>query len=229
MCFPRESLFSGEERGAKASVVLKLRRSTMTAEQIDSVRNLVASAVDNLSLEQVTLVDADGRVNLNSHGAAGPEGDAEQAMETKLVAMLEPLAGIGNVRAVVKQTYDQGSEERNDEVYDPTLVAPLSIQKSEQSTSNAARASGVPGTASNTPAAAVQGAVQGSAVAAAPGTPTVASTERGEQGRVAGISANGWSGAEYQTRKCNVWCVQAHKPLGVGAGASRASERGSGH
>ena len=171
LVLPRETLFSGEERGAKASVVLKLRRSTMTSQQIDSVRNLVASAVDNLSPEQVTLVDADGRVNLNSHGAAGPEGDAEQAMETKLVAMLEPLAGVGNVRAVVKQTYDQGSEERNDEVYDPTLVAPLSIQKSEQSSNNAARASGVPGTASNTPAAAVQGAVQGSSVAAAPGTP----------------------------------------------------------
>ena len=92
-------------------------------------------------------------------------------METKLVAMLEPLAGVGNVRAVVKQTYNQSSEERNDEVYDPALVAPLSIQKSEQSTNNAARASGVPGTASNTPAAAVPGAVQGSAVAAAPGTP----------------------------------------------------------
>jgi flagellar M-ring protein FliF len=86
--------------------------------------------------------------------------------------MLEPLAGVGNVRAVVKATYDHGSEERTDEVYDPTLVAPLSIQKSEQMSNNGAgRPSGVPGTASNSPAAAVAGAVQGSAVAAAPGTP----------------------------------------------------------
>ncbi len=172
LVLPKESLFAGEEKGAKASVVLKLRRSTMTPEQTDSIRNLVAGAVENLSAEQVTLVDADGRVNLNGRGGAAAEGDVEQAMETKLVAMLEPLAGAGNVRAVVKATYDHASEERTDEIYDPASAVPLTVQKSEQMSGNGAgRASGVPGTASNTPAAAVQGAVQGSAQAAAPGTP----------------------------------------------------------
>ena len=172
LVLPKETLFAGEEKVAKASVVLKLRRSTMSQEQTDSIRNLVASAVENLSPDQVTLVDADGRANLNGHGGSAAEGDAEQAMETKLIAMLEPLAGVGNVRAVVKATYDHGSEERTDEVYDPEKVAVLSIQKSEQMSNNGAgKPSGVPGTASNTPAAAVAGAVQGSAVAAAPGTP----------------------------------------------------------
>ena len=65
LVLPKESLFAGEEKVAKASVVLKLRRSTMTPEQTDSIRNLVAGAVENLSAQQVTLVDADGRVNLN--------------------------------------------------------------------------------------------------------------------------------------------------------------------
>ena len=39
--------------------------------------------------------------------------------------MLEPLAGRDNVRATVNVTYDEGSEERTDEVYDPTQVATL--------------------------------------------------------------------------------------------------------
>ena len=172
LVLPKESLFAGEEQPAKASVVLKLRRSTLTPEQTDSIRNLVAGAVENLSAQQVTLVDADGRADLNVHSGEAVEGDAEQAMEQKLVAMLEPLAGAGNVRAVVKATYDHSSEERTDEVYDPASAVPLSVQKSEQMSGNGAgRASGVPGTASNTPAAAVEGAVQGSATAAAPGTP----------------------------------------------------------
>jgi flagellar M-ring protein FliF len=171
LVLPKESLFANEEKGAKASVVLKLRRSTMSPEMIDQIRNLVAGAVENLSPDQVTLVDADGRANLSPHGGLNGEGDAEKEMEGKLVAMLEPLAGVGNVRAVVKATYSHGSEEHTDEVYDPASAVPLSVQKSEQTSSGGGRPSGVPGTASNTPAAAAQGAVQGSATAAAPGTP----------------------------------------------------------
>ena len=172
LVLPEQSLFAGEQKLAKASVVLKLKRSTLTAEQTEGIRNLVAGAVENLTPDQVTLVDADGRANLQPH-AAGDVGDAEQAMEASLVKMLEPLAGPGNVRATVNVSYEEGSEERTDEIYDPSQSAPLTLQKSSQTVAAGAagRASGVPGTASNTPAAAPEGAVQGSAAAAAPGTP----------------------------------------------------------
>src|ERR1700712_4508592 len=45
LVLPKETLFSGEEKVAKASVVLKLRRTGLTAEQTESIRNLVAGAV----------------------------------------------------------------------------------------------------------------------------------------------------------------------------------------
>jgi flagellar M-ring protein FliF len=177
LVLPQASMFLTEQKVAKASVVVKLKRASLPAEQIDSIRNLVASAVENLSPDQVTLVDADGRVNLQARSSSAGQGDAEQAMEAKLVAMLEPLAGAGNVRATVNLTYDQGSEEHTDEVFDPTQSAALSVQKTEQTASNSKPAQGVPGTASNTPAAAVAGAVQGSAAAAAPGTPPLLQKE----------------------------------------------------
>ena len=177
LVLPQASMFLAEQKIAKASVVLKLKRASLSAEQIESIRNLVAGAVENLSPEQVTLVDADGRVNLQARGSSAAQGDAEQAMETRLVAILEPLAGAGNVRATVNLSYDQSSEERTDEVFDPTQSAPLSIQKTEQTAGGSRAAQGVPGTASNTPAAAVLGAVQGSAVAAAPGTPPLLQKE----------------------------------------------------
>ena len=178
LVLPQETLFSGEAKAAKASVVLKLKRATLGIAEADGIRNLVAGAVDSLTPDQVTLVDADGRANLQRPGAAG-EGDAEQAMEGKLVAMLEPLAGPGNVRATVHVSYDEAAEDRTDEVYDPAGAVPLSVQKSEQTSGGgAARAGGVPGTASNTPAAAAAGAVQGSASAAAPGTPPLLQASR---------------------------------------------------
>ena len=170
LVLPQESLFASEAKAAKASVVLKLKRATLAPEQVEGIRNLVAGAVENLAPEQVTLVDADGRVNLQAKSALNA-GDEEAAMEAQLVAMLEPLTGTGNVRATVNVSYEQGTEERTDEVYDPLQSAPLSTVKSEQTSGSGTRAQGVPGTASNSPAAAPEGAVAGSADAAAPGTP----------------------------------------------------------
>ncbi len=173
LVLPQQSLFAEEDKAAKASVVMKLKRPSMSPDQADSIRNLVAGAVENLTPGQVTLVDADGRANLAATGSGAAAAlSAEHELETRLIAMLEPLAGAGNVRAIVNLSYTSGREEHMDEVYDPTKAAALTVDKKEQtSSSGAARASGVPGTASNAPAAAPAGAVQGSAQAAAPGTP----------------------------------------------------------
>jgi flagellar M-ring protein FliF len=171
LVLPQDSLFAAEEKVAKASVVLKLKRPSVDPEQADAIRSLVAGSVENLSVDNVTLVDADGRVNFKRRSSNAAEADAEQAMEAKLVAMLEPLAGRDNVRATVNVSYDEGSEERTDEVYDPNQVATLTMQKSEQTSALRGQASGVPGTASNSPAGSPEGAVAGSQAAAAPGTP----------------------------------------------------------
>ncbi|HEV2709771.1 MAG TPA: flagellar basal-body MS-ring/collar protein FliF [Edaphobacter sp.] len=171
LVLPQQSMFASEEKAAKASVVLKLRRATVAPEQADAIRSLVAGAVENLSPDQVTLVDADGRANLKPRSGDASKDEAEQEMEAKLVAMLEPLAGRDNVRATVNVSYDEGSEERTDEVYDPSQTATLSMQKKSQVSALPDKASGVPGTASNSPAGAPAGSVAGSQAAAASGTP----------------------------------------------------------
>jgi flagellar M-ring protein FliF len=126
---------------------------------VEAIRGLVAGAVENLSPEDVTRVDADGRLNLNARGPGAVADDAERGLEDKLVAMLEPTAGSGNVRATVNVSYDESSEEKTDDVYDPAQVATLTMHKSEQTVGQKTRVSGVPGTASNTPAAAAVGSV----------------------------------------------------------------------
>jgi len=177
---PKDSLFGEGEQAAKASVVLQLRRSVMPPEQVEAIRSLVAGAVENLSPDDVTLVDADGRLNLTAASQGAAEGDAERALETKLVAMLEPTAGGGNVRATVNVSYDESSQENTDEVYDPSLVVPLSLHKTEQTSGTKPRASGVPGTASNTPGATAPGSVQaGAAKAPTPAVPPLLQTANG--------------------------------------------------
>ena len=171
LVLPQQSLFADEAKVAKASVVLKLKKASLAPDQVDSIRNLVASAVENLAPEQVTLVDADGRADLAQKGRGLNAGEEAAALEARLVAMLEPLAGPGNVRATVNVSYDQATSERSDDVYDPAGSVALSTARSEQVSGAGLHPQGVPGTASNTPAAAPNGAVQGSAQAAAPGTP----------------------------------------------------------
>lgn len=171
LVLPKDSLFGEAEQPAKASVVLQLRRSLMPPEQAEAVRNLVAGAVENLSPESVTLVDADGRLNLAMPSQGAAAGDAERSLEEKLVTMLEPSAGVGNVHAIVNIAYDEGSEEKTDEVYDPNQVATLNLHKSEQTMGSKPRTAGIPGTVSNTPGAAAPRSAQAAAQAAPPAVP----------------------------------------------------------
>jgi flagellar M-ring protein FliF len=172
LVLPKDSMFVNEKGIAKASVVLQLRRASMPAEQVESIRNLVAGAVENLSPGEVTLVDADGRLNLSAPTRSTGEGDAERAIEAKLVAMLEPAAGQNNVRATVNVSYDESSQEKTDEIYDPTQAVALTLQKSEQTATPQPKPAGIPGTVSNTPGVAAPGSAQ--AAAAVEGPPSAA-------------------------------------------------------
>jgi flagellar M-ring protein FliF len=146
-----DSLFRDQERPAKASVVLKLRRASLGEGEADSIRNLVASAVDRLSPEHVVLVDASGRLTFGPKTPDALRLAAEQALEEKLVSTLEPVTGPGNVRASVTMDYDPVSLEETSESYDPAQSATLSMERTEQTTGGAPVAAGVPGTASNVP------------------------------------------------------------------------------
>ncbi len=176
LVLPKDSLFGETQQAAKASVVLQLRRSVMPPEQADAIRSLVAGAVENLSPENVALVDADGRLNLAVPGQGAAAGDEERALQEKLVAMLEPTAGEGNVRATVNIAYDEGSEEKTDDVYDPAQVATLSTHKTEQTMGAKPRSGGIPGTASNTPGATVPGSAQAPAAAKTAAVPPLMQT-----------------------------------------------------
>jgi len=151
LVMPHDSLFREAERPAKASVVLKLRHRSLADGEPEAIRNLVASAVDGLTPDRMVLVDAAGNLPLGPKTAEAMQLSAEQALEEKLIATLEPVTGAGNVRASVTLDYDPAATDETQESYDPDQTVTLSMQRTEQSSGAQPVAAGVPGTASNAP------------------------------------------------------------------------------
>ncbi|MGD0479714.1 MAG: flagellar basal-body MS-ring/collar protein FliF [Terracidiphilus sp.] len=151
LVMPHDSLFRDQERPAKAAVVIRLRHRSLAEGEPDAIRNLVASAVDGLLPEHVVLVDAAGNSPLGPRNAEAMQLSAEQALEDKLVATLEPVTGMGNVRASVTLDYDAQTAEETDESYDPAKTVTLALERTEQTTGAQPVPTGVPGTASNAP------------------------------------------------------------------------------
>jgi flagellar M-ring protein FliF len=130
----------------------------------------VASAVDRLRPENVTVVDADSNLPLlhGRDGASGHAFAADEELAKTLVHTLEPVVGADHVRASVHVEYDLGTSEDSQEVYDPKTPTTLTQEHSEESSTSAAPA-GVPGTASNVPAATAPAAPGATAAPASAG------------------------------------------------------------
>jgi flagellar M-ring protein FliF len=151
LVLPHDSLFTDEQRPAKASVVLTLRSRTMSRDEAQSIRNLVAAAVDDLKPENVVLVSATGEDLFGGQSAGAQQQAREQALSNQVIATLEPVAGVGNVRAAVNVAYSTANSTETDETYNPNQTATLTLQRSEQVSGAQQTPAGVPGTASNAP------------------------------------------------------------------------------
>jgi flagellar M-ring protein FliF len=168
LVLPHESLFTEQESEAKAAVILKTHGGRLSEQAQLAIPQLVASAVDRLRPENVTVVDADTTMPLlRPHGiGGGPSSyDLDDELSKTIVRTLEPVVGEGHVRASVHVEYDLSTSEDTQEVYDPKATAALTQQRSDENMGGSGPA-GVPGTASNLP-----GGTQGS-VTVAPETST---------------------------------------------------------
>jgi flagellar M-ring protein FliF len=160
LVMPTDSVFMDHERGAKASVILKLRHSGLSKDAVVAISRLVSGAVDELKPEDVSIVDADSDRSLGLGHDGQEEGEATEANLTqRLISTLEPIVGQDKIRASVNVSYDQDTTEETAEKYDPTVSAVLSEQKTDERVGGPASSGtgaigtsgGVPGAASNIP------------------------------------------------------------------------------
>ena len=171
LTLPKESVFLDQQQPAKASVMVKLRPGAQISSQnVLAVTNLVASAVEGLTPDSVSVVDMDGTLLSRPKRSTPNDGsevtsealEVRQQVEKDLVAKinetLEPLLGANKFRAGASVDCDLTSGEQQEETLDPTRSVMVSSQKTEDVTEHATgTSSGIPGTASNLPQEAATG------------------------------------------------------------------------
>ena len=161
--FPKESVFLDSQQPAKASVLIKIRPGNhLSAQNVQAINHLVASAVEGLSPDAVSVLDMNGNLLGRPKAPGGLDGpepseavlDYRHKVEADLLAKvngtLEPLLGANKFRVGVSVECDLAGGEQSEEIFDPARTVMLSSQRTEDTTGSAG-ANGVPGTASSLP------------------------------------------------------------------------------
>lgn len=183
----KESLFGEREQPAKASVVLKLKHSSrpLAASTVNGIASLVAASVEGLRPESVVIMDSYGRPLLRPSDAenARVEGlqlERQQRLErdlaTRVVSLIEPVVGIGHVRANVTVRLNPQSQEETEERWDPASPVIRSRQTSSDGTTGSpVGVGGLAGSRANLPPPATVAAP--TPAASANSTPAAAGSE----------------------------------------------------
>ena len=131
---PEKTVFVSQQTPPTASVVLVYKPSqTLTPKQISGIKNIVSSAVPNLTVENVEVVNEKGEPlsELDELGGARELAAAqlryktnfEQTLEAKIINILAPITGgVEGVVAKVTAEFDFAQKESTQEYYDPTNV-----------------------------------------------------------------------------------------------------------
>lgn len=160
LAIPRENIFAKRTRSASGTVVLTLRKGRLLSEEeVDSVVDIIASAVQGMEPNRVTVTDQNGRLlNSGSQTSVSSRSRKEFEMEkkreneylNKIDSILIPVVGLGNYTAQVNVTMDFTSSEEMQRRYNSDLPALRSEMKIEDNTIGGLLG-GIPGALSNQP------------------------------------------------------------------------------
>jgi flagellar M-ring protein FliF len=146
LAIPERRLFERDREPPRASIVLRLR-GELENTQIRAIRHLVASAVEGLRPDRISIVDEQGRLL-----ADGAQGDVTQAamvvdekqagLERRLKRQIEEIVagvvGSGRARVQVAAEFDLNRVESRSETYDPESRVVRSTQTREENQTSAA-------------------------------------------------------------------------------------------
>jgi len=190
LALPSQTAFLREQQKPSASVLLTLYNGrSLERGQVAGIVHLVAASVPELQARAVSVLDQTGSLLSDSGDtAAGLDASqlqharrTEQDLSHRIVSILEPIVGPGNVRAQVTADLDFTQSESTAEVYTPNQgSAPAAVRSqhlSEAAGAAPGAAGGIPGALSNQP----------------PATPT--SPVNGAPGAVGSVPAAGAPGA----------------------------------
>jgi len=160
LAIPKENIFARKEKNPSATVVLTMQRGRLlSAEEVDAVVDIIASSVQGLSPDRVTVTDQNGRLlnsgsqnslSSRSRGEFEIEQTREQEYLEKIDNILIPVVGLGNYTAQVDVTMDFTNIEETSRRYNSDLPALRSEMKIEDSNIGGS-VGGIPGALTNQP------------------------------------------------------------------------------
>ncbi|MFD0669589.1 flagellar basal-body MS-ring/collar protein FliF [Ramlibacter sp. MAHUQ-53] len=176
LALPQQTAFLREQHKPSASVLLTLHGGrSLDRGQVAGIVHLVASSVPDLHPKAVSVLDQSGAL-LSQEGADAPNGldaaqlryvqQTEQGLAARILAIVEPIVGPGNVKAQVTADVDFTQSESTAELYGANqggnaAQAVRSQHLSETPGAAGQAAGGIPGALSNQPPASPASPVNG--------------------------------------------------------------------
>ncbi|MBS0288357.1 MAG: flagellar M-ring protein FliF [Proteobacteria bacterium] len=168
LAIPKQSTFIKDKKEPSASVFVDIYGGyKLDSDQVAAITHLVASSIQGLSSQHVTVIDQNGKL-LSSSGndsisAAAKQLDYTHKLENiyakRIHDLLAPMLGYDRVKAEVTASIDFTSLEETTENFDPQKTAIRSERLSDIQKSSAEESTGgIPGALSNQPPIPSQGA-----------------------------------------------------------------------
>ena len=168
LVLPERPLFSRDKIEATASIVLKVR-GQLEPQQVRAIRHLVATAVNGMKPERVSVIDetgrllADGAAQANALGGGGGVDERKQAYENRLrdqvEAIVSSVVGPGHARVQLTADFDLNRITQTSDKYDPDgRVLRSSQTREEQSTTGDGKEGGAVSVAGELPGSNKDGA-----------------------------------------------------------------------
>lgn len=163
LAVPKQTAFIKDKKEPSASVFVDIYGGyRLETEQVSSITHLVASSIQGLSAQNVTVIDQNGKL-LSSAGndelsVAAKQLDYSHKLERmyaqRIQDLLGPVVGYDRIKAEVTASMDFTSSEQTSENFDPNKVAVRSERISDtRKEGSGPTVGGIPGTLSNQPPA----------------------------------------------------------------------------
>jgi flagellar M-ring protein FliF len=140
LVMPEKPLFARDKIEPSASIVLKVRGG-LESQQVRAIRHLVASAVQGMKAERVSVIDETGR--LLADGAAADGGmsaggderqlNLERRLRDQVEQLVSSVVGVGRARVQLTADFDFNRITQTSDKFDPEGRVLRSSQSREES------------------------------------------------------------------------------------------------